>query len=87
MKLKIIHYPKMNRAWLVKREHGKYEQHAHFFTKKEAEMCIRLIDACKYPRHKKYVIAMQRLLTEDEFKKLKKKQKFYRVNKGFSKYR
>lgn len=82
MKLSLYHYPKMERAWLLKREHGKYEQHAHFYTKKEALNCRRLIDNNKYPRDKKYKLAMQRLLTEEEFKKLNKKQRYYNVNKG-----
>ena len=82
MKLSIIYYPKMNRPWLLKREHGLYEQHAHFYTKKEALCCRRLIDACKYPREKKYRIAMQRILTEEEFKKLNKKQRYINQNCG-----
>lgn len=82
MKLSIIYYPKMDRPWLLKREHGSYEQHAHFFTKKEAKKCRTLIDANKYPREEKYKIAMQRLLTEEEFKKLNKKPRYYNQNKG-----
>lgn len=78
----MIYYPKMNRPWLLKREHGEYSQHAHFFTKKEALCCRKLIDACKYPREKKYKIAMQRLLTEEEFKRLNKKQRYYNKNCG-----
>ncbi|WP_299034133.1 hypothetical protein [uncultured Anaerococcus sp.] len=70
MKLSIYHYPKMERKWLLKREHGKYKQHAHFYTKKEAEQCRKLIDANIYPREEKYKIAMQRILTEKEFKKI-----------------
>lgn len=85
MKLSVIHYPKMERQWLLKREYGTYEQHAHFYTKKEALQCRKLIDACKYPREKKYLIAMQRILTEEEFKKLDKKQRYYNVNKGIRK--
>lgn len=34
MKLSIIYYSKMDRPWLLKREHGSYEQHAHFLPKK-----------------------------------------------------
>jgi len=82
MKLSIIHYPKMNRQWLLKREHGEYEQHAHFFTKKEALQCRKLIDANRYPRQKKYLIAMQRLLTGDEFRQLNRKPRYININKG-----
>ena len=82
MKLSIIYYSKMKRPWLVKREHGEYCQHAHFFTLKEAKKCRALIDANKYPREEKYKIAMQRLLTEEEFKKLNKKPRYYKQNRG-----
>ena len=82
MKLSIYHYPKMIRCWLLKREHGAYAQHAHFHTKKEAELCKKLIDQGRYPRDKKYKYAMQRLLTEEEFKQLDKKQRYYNVQKG-----
>ena len=82
MKLSVIHYPKMERQWLLKREYGTYEQHAHFFTKKEAIQCRRLIDSNKYPRQKKYLIAMQRLLTEDEFRQLNRKPRYININKG-----
>lgn len=82
MKLSIIYYPKMDRPRLLKREHGLYEQHAHFFTQKEAKKCRTLIDANKYPREEKYKIAMQRLLTEEEFKQLNKKPKYHNQNRG-----
>lgn len=57
----------MERSWLLKREGGCYEQHAHFYTKKETIKCRELIDLGKYPRDKKYKLAMQRLLTEEEY--------------------
>lgn len=82
MKLSIIHYPKMHRQRLLKREYGDYSQHAHFYTRKEALECRKLIDMNKYPREKKYKIAMQRILTEDEFKRLDKKQRYRNINKG-----
>lgn len=82
MQLSIIYYPKMNRPRLLKREHGEYSQHAHFYTKKEALCCRKLIDACKYPREEKYRIAMQRLLTDEEFKKLNKKERYFNQNCG-----
>lgn len=76
MKLSIIYYPKMKRPWLLKREYGKYEQHAHFYTKKEATKCRILIDKQIYPREKKYLIAMKRILTEEEYKKLNKRPRY-----------
>lgn len=52
MKLTIKHYPKLERPWLLKREHGDYDQHAHFYTEKEAKCCRRLIDQGRYPYEK-----------------------------------
>lgn len=86
MKLTIKYYPKLpKRKWLLKREGGAYEQHAHFLCKKDAENVRRLIDGNKYPYNKKYKIAMQKILTEEEFKKLKRKQRYFNVNKGIRK--
>lgn len=83
MKLTIKHYPKLpKRKWMLIREGGAYEQHANFLCKKDAENVRKLIDSNRYPYNKKYKIAMQRILTEEEFKKLKKKQKYINVNKG-----
>jgi hypothetical protein len=82
MKLSIKYLPNLDRPWLLRREHGEYEQHAHFYTKKEALCCRKLIDACKYPREEKYRIAMQRLLTDEEYKGLNKKPRFYKKNCG-----
>lgn len=82
MKLSIIYLPNLHRPWLLKREHGEYSQHAHFFTKKEALCCRKLIDANKLPREEKYRIAMQRLLTDKEYKGLNKKPRFYKKNCG-----
>lgn len=85
MKLSIYYYPKMNRSWLIKRENGSYDQHAHFYSKKECLMVRKLIDAKKFPREDKYKIAMKRLLTEEEFRKLNKKERYFNVNKGIYK--
>lgn len=81
MKLTIKHLPHMERCWLLKREHGEYSQHAHFYTRKEAEYCRTLIDCNRYPRERKYKVAMKRLLYEEEYKKLNKKQRYYNVQK------
>ena len=83
MKLTIKYYPKLpKRKWILIREGGAYEQHAHFLCKKDAFNVRRLIDSNKYPYNKKYKLAMKRILTEEEFKKLKKKQRYYNVNNG-----
>ncbi|MET3616742.1 hypothetical protein ABID14_000362 [Peptoniphilus olsenii] len=68
MKLTIKYLHNLDRPWLLKREHGKYRQHAHMRTKKDAIKVRQLIDLNKYPLCRDYKIAMQRLLTEEEFK-------------------
>ena len=82
MKLTIKKCINLERPWLLKREGGHYAQHAHFFTRKEAKCCRRLIDQQRYPYEKKYKIAMQRILDEEEFKALQKKQRYFNVQKG-----
>ena len=83
MKLTIKYYPTLpKRKWILIREGGAYEQHAHFLCKKDAENVRRLIDSGKYPYNKKYKLAMQRIMTEEEFKKLDKKQRYHNVNNG-----
>lgn len=77
MKLTIFYFPDMpDRKRLIKREGGTYDQHAHMKTKRDCIICRNLIDAGKYPRNKKYRYAVQRLLTEEEFKKLDKKDRY-----------
>ena len=82
MKLSIKYLPKLERPWLVKRVDGQYHQHAHMFTKKDAQKVRQLIDQQKYPYCKAYKTAMQRILTEEEMKHLKKKQRYYNPQKG-----
>lgn len=78
MKLSIRYLKKCQpRPWLIKREGGTYRQHAHMLTRKDALTVRRLIDQGKYPYSSDYKIAMQRLLTEEEFKKLDKKQRYH----------
>nr|DAL69736.1 MAG TPA: hypothetical protein [Caudoviricetes sp.] len=83
MQLTILYKPGCgDRPWLIKREGGNYEQHAHMHTKKDAETVRRIVDAGKYPYCKEYKIAAQRLLTEEEFKRLQKKQRYFNSQKG-----
>lgn len=82
MNLSIIYLKNLDRPWLLKRVGGEYSQHAHFYTKKDAAAVRRLIDSNKYPYCKSYRIAMERLLTEKEFKRLKRKCKYININKG-----
>lgn len=82
MKLTIKYKPNCKgRPWLLRRDHGEYSQHAHFYTKKEAVYCRNLIDTWQYPHCMKYKIAMQRLLSDKEFKTLSKKPKKGQVRK------
>lgn len=83
MKLSIKFKPKCEqRPWLLVRVGGDYEQHAHFTTKKDAIYVRHLIDINKYPYNNEYKIAMKRLLNEEEFKNLDKKQRYYNSNRG-----
>lgn len=71
-----------DRPWLIKREGGVYEQHAHLHTQKDALRVRQIIDSGKYPYCKGYKIAVRRLLTEEEFKNLHKKQRYLNSQKG-----
>lgn len=82
MELKIKYLKNLERPWLIKREDGIYEQHSHMKKKKDAEKVLRLIEINKYPDNKAYKTAMQRLLTEEEFRSLNRKQKYVNINKG-----
>ena len=73
---------KMERPWLIVREHGAYEQHAHMHTRRDAESVRRLIDCGRYPHCREYKVAMQRLLSEEEFKALDKKQRYFNPQRG-----
>lgn len=87
MKLSIIELPNLSRPWLLKREHGKYEQHAHFHTEKAAKKCRALIDARKYPYSEEFLVAMRRILTDQEMNRLRRKQHYTNINKGAMNYR
>lgn len=65
-----------DRPWLVVRENGEYKQHAHLRTKQEALKVRNIIDRWVYPYNKNYKIAVKRLLTEEEFKSLDKKDSY-----------
>ena len=82
MNLSIVYLKNLERPWLLKRLNGKYSQHAHFYTKKDAEMVRRLIDSKTDTYSNGYKVAMERLLTKKEFKKLKKKERYININKG-----
>lgn len=86
MKLSIKFKPRCDeRSWLLVREGGEYSQHAHLKSKSDAIKVRHLIDINKYPYNSEYKIAMKRLLTEEEFKNLDKKQRYYNSNRGIRK--
>ena len=79
MKLSIKYFPHIkDNKWMLIREHGTYDQHAHFSSEKEARQCRKLIDSRSYPRNKKYKIAIKRILTKEEFSKLNIRSKYDR---------
>lgn len=83
MHLSILYKPKCgDKPWLIRREGGKYGQHAHMRTKKDAEKARHLIDVGKYPYSHEYKKAVQRLLDEEELKKLKKKPRYFNSQRG-----
>ena len=77
MRLEIKQLEDFDRPWLLKRSDGTYSQHAHFKTKKDAKRVKNLIEINKYPIKREDKYAMQRILTEEEFKSLDKKQRYY----------
>lgn len=82
MKLSIKFKPRCDeRPWLLVRVGGKYEQHAHLKSKRDAIRIRNLIDAWRYPYCPEYKVAMKRLLTEEEFKSLDKKLRYFNPNK------
>ena len=82
MDLRIEYLGNLHRAWLVKRVDGKYKQHAHFYEREDAEMVIKLIKANKYPIEAEYREAMQRILSPQEYRRLRKKTPYRNINKG-----
>ena len=82
MVLEILKFDNFDRPWLLKRLDGTEEQHAHFFTLKEAERVKHLIEINKYPKCKDDRVAMKRLLTDDEYKNLNCKDRYYN-NSGY----
>lgn len=82
MRLSIKFKPRCDeRPWLLVRVDGEYEQHAHLKTKKDAVKVRNLIDAWRYPYCPEYKVAMKRLLTEEEFKSLDKKLRYFNPSK------
>ena len=67
-----------HRPWLLKREGGEYRQHAHLKTKEDAERVRDLILQGRKAPCRDYRIAMQRILTVEEYDQLDVKPRFHR---------
>ena len=71
MKLSIRYKPRcIDRPWLIKRVKGKYGQHAHMKSKKDALKLRNLLDKNLMPYSEDFKVAAKRLLTDKEFKRL-----------------
>lgn len=71
MKLSIRYKPRcIDRPWLIKRVNGKYGQHAHVKSKRDAVKLRNLLDKNLMPYSEEFKTAAKRLLSEKEFKKL-----------------
>lgn len=83
MKISIKYKPRCEeRPWLIAVEGGEYSQHAHMRTRDDALRVRALIDAWRYPYCREYKTAMLRLLGEEEFKTLKKRDRYFNSQKG-----
>lgn len=71
MKLSIRYKPRcIDRPWLIKRVNGKYGQHAHMKSKRDAVKLRNLLDKNLMPYSEEFRTAAKRLLSEKESKKL-----------------
>lgn len=75
-------YDNFEKIYLLKRVNGTYDQHCHFDNKKDALDCIRIIQNGLRPKNKKQAKQIKRLLTDKEFLRLNKKDKYYNQNCG-----
>lgn len=82
MNLALEYFENFERPWLLKRLDGEYGQHSHFYSKDEALRVKNLLEIGKYPKTKEQKMAMLRILSEEEFKSLDKKQRYFNPCKG-----
>lgn len=76
---------KQHGNYIVRRVDGEYSQHAHLSSMKGCKLLIRLIHTNTLPSSRYLQESCRRLLSEDEYKRLRKKQRYYNVNKGINK--
>lgn len=70
------------RPYIIIREDGDWEQHSHMETYEDCQEVKKHILANKYPDNETYRLAMERLLTKEEWCRLRKKQRYYNANHG-----
>lgn len=67
-----------NRGYIVKRKGGEYEQHAHLTTLNGCRQLIYYIHKGLLPKSSYLQGSCRRLLTDDEYQRLKRpKDKYY----------
>lgn len=80
IKLDII---KQHGNYIVRRVDGEYSQHAHISTHKGCKILIKCIKRNKLPKSNYLKGSCKRLLTEEEYSRLRKpKDQYININKG-----
>lgn len=80
IKLDII---KQHGSYIVRRVDGEYQMHAHLSTYSGCKLLIDCIKRNKLPKSKYLIGSCKRLLTPEEYKRLRpSKQIYYNINKG-----
>ena len=74
---------KQHGSYIVRRVDGEYKQHAHISSMSGCKTLISLIRQDKLPTSKYLQGSCRRLLTDDEYARLKpKRQRHININKG-----
>lgn len=80
IKLDII---KQHGSCIVRRVGGDYSMHAHISTMNGCKLLVDCIKGNKLPKSSYLKVSCQRLLSEEEYSRLRpSKQMYYNVNKG-----
>lgn len=76
---------KQSDNYIIIRVDGEYSQHAHLKTLEACKTVIHFINRNKLPKNKYFQTSCKRLLTEEEYERLRPlKQMYYNVNRGVS---
>ncbi len=77
-----LHFKEVKDGYIVYRDGTR--KHTHFKSKHGARKFIYLMDKSLLPQSPYFVESAKRVLTEEEFNKLKirRKQKYHNVNRG-----